>query len=129
MAGPAPSWHREKSFMTGIIIAVYDTHDHAEQAIAALLDAGVPAASIHRHIRDGDDLTGERPSIVEVEHAGLLATLFGDGDPVEHVVLSDSPEAGGTVVRVTMIPPDRHEAVLDIMERFHPSDVQSPPNP
>ena len=110
--------------MTESIIAVYDTHDHAEQAVAALLDAGVPEASIHRHIRDGDNLTSEQTAIVEVEHAGLLATLFGDAEPVEHVIASDSAAAGGTVIRVTMIPPDRYEGVLDILTRYHPSDVR-----
>jgi hypothetical protein len=113
--------------MTETIVAVYDTHEHAEQAAAALLAAGVPGSSIHRHIRDGDDLTGERPVMVESEPAGLLATLFGAEEPVEHVVPSDSPEAGGTVIRVTMITPERYEAVLDILERFHPSDVQGRP--
>jgi hypothetical protein len=113
--------------MTETIVAVYDTHDHAEQAIAALLANGVPEASIHRHIRDGDDLTGERPAIVDVEHAGLLATLFGDDEPVEHVIPSDSPEAGGTVIRVTMIAPESYDTVLDVVERFHPSEVQGRP--
>jgi hypothetical protein len=113
--------------MTDSIIAVYDTHDHAEQAAAALLAAGVPAATIHRHIRDGDDLTSEHPAIVQVERHGFLATLFGDDEPVEHVIPADSPEAGGTVIRVTMIPADRYDAVLDVLERFHPSDVRGRP--
>jgi hypothetical protein len=113
--------------MTESLIAVYDTHDHAEQAVAALLDSGVPEASIHRHIRDGDNLTGEQPAIVEVEHAGLLATLFGGAEPVEHIIASDSAAAGGTVIRVTMIPPERYEAILDVLERYHPSDVRGRP--
>jgi len=113
--------------MTESIIVVYDTHDHAEQAVAALLGAGVPEASIHRHIRDGDNLTSEQPALVEVEHAGLLATLFGDADPVKHVIASDTAAAGGTVIRVTMIPPERYEAVLDVLERYHPSDVRGRP--
>jgi hypothetical protein len=87
----------------------------------------VPKGSIHRHIREGDDLTTERPSLVKVEHAGLLATLFGDNEPVEHLIPSDSPEAGGTVIRVSMIPPERYDAVLDIVERYHPSDVHGRP--
>jgi hypothetical protein len=113
--------------VTETIIAVYDTHEHAEQAIAALLTGGVPKPSIHRHIRDGDDLTGERPIIVDVEPAGILATLFGGDEPVEHAIVSDSPEAGGTVIRVAMITPDRYDAVLDILERFHPSEVRGRP--
>ena len=113
--------------MAETIIAAYDTHEHAEQAIAALLAGGVPEKSIHRHIRDGDDLTGERPTIVAVEPAGILATLFGGDEPVEHTIPSDSPEAGGTVIRITMIPAEQYDAVLDIVGRFHPSEVQGRP--
>jgi hypothetical protein len=113
--------------VTDSIIAVYDTHDHAEQAVAALLAMDVPEATIHRHIRDGDDLTSEHPAIVEVHHPGLFATLFGDDETVEHVIPADSAEAGGTVIRVTMIAAERYDAVLDVLERFHPSDVRGRP--
>ena len=110
--------------MTETLIAVYDTAEHTEHAIAALRRAGVPDMSIHRHVRDGDDLTREHPPIVAVEGGGILATLFGGDEPVEHVIPEEAAEAGGTVVRVTMIPADQYEAVLDILEQYHPSDVQ-----
>jgi hypothetical protein len=110
--------------MTSRIIAVYDTAGHTDQAIAALLTAGVPHTSIHRHIREGDDLTGERPAIIERDGHGIWSTLFGTDHPVDHVIHDGEPEAGGTVVRVTMIPDAHYEAVLDILGRYHPADVQ-----
>ena len=113
--------------MTDTLVAVYDTAEHTDQAIDALRRAGVPEGSIHRHIRDGDDLTREHPPLVAVEGGGILSSLFGTDEPVEHVIPEEAAEAGGTVVRVTLIPPDRYEAVLDILERYHPSDVQGRP--
>ena len=113
--------------MTDTLVAVYDTAEHTEQAMGALRRAGVPEASIHRHVRDGDDLTREHPPVVAVEGNSIWSTLFGTDEPVEHVIPETAAEAGGTVIRVTMIPDDRYEAVLDILERYHPSDVQGRP--
>lgn len=110
--------------MTDTIIVAYDNPEHTEQAIAALRVAGVPNIAIHRHTRDGDDLTSERPAIVETDETSLWSTLFGSVHPAERLIPDDSPEAGGTVVRVTMIPAEHYEAVLNILQRFHPSDVR-----
>ena len=113
--------------MTETIIVAYDTAEHAEQAIEALRLAGVPAGSIHRHTRDGDDLTSERPAIVEMQEPGLWSTLFGGDAPGERLIQDDSAEAGGTVVRVTQIPAAQYDAVHGILQRFHPSDVRGRP--
>ncbi len=115
--------------MNDSLIVVYDTAEHTELAIAALRRAGVPDTSIHRHIREGDDLDREHPPLVEVEGGGIWSTLFGTDHPVEHLVPEGSVEAGGTVIRVTRIPAERYDAVLDILERYHPSDVQATNSP
>ncbi len=107
------------------VIAVYDTADHTDQAIDALRRAGVPNTSIHRHIREGDDLTREHPLFIEEEVGGLWSALFGTDHVVEHAIHDGSPEAGGTVVRVTHIPDEHHEAVLDILSRYHPAEVRA----
>ncbi len=114
--------------MNDTVIAVYDTADHTNHAIDALRRAGVPASSIHRHIREGDDLTREHPVLVEVEAGGLWSALFGSDHPVEHVIHDGSAEAGGTVVRVTKIPPQHYEAVLDILQRYHPAEIRTAPD-
>jgi hypothetical protein len=111
--------------MTDTIIAVYDNATHAEQAIAALRRAHVPETAIHRHTREGDDLISERPPIVQSETSSFWPTLFGSGEAEEHLVYDDSPEGGGTVVRVTMIPDVLYDAVLDLLERYHPVDLKA----
>ncbi len=106
------------------IVAVYDNAAHAELAIEALRRANVPEASIHRQTREMDDVTSERPPIVQTESTGLWPTLFGASEPEERLVYDDSAEAGGTVVRVSMIPENHYDAVLDILGRYHPVDLQ-----
>jgi hypothetical protein len=106
------------------IVAVYDNALHAEQAIGALRRANVPTASIHRQTREVDDVTSERPPIVHSEGAGLWPALFGTSEPEEHLIYDDSAEAGGTVVRVSMIPENHYEAVLEILGRYHPVDLK-----
>ncbi len=116
--------------MKDTVVAVYDTADHTDQAIAALRRAGVPDASIHRHVREGDDLTREHPLFVEEEVGGLWSALFGAEDHVvEHVIHDGSPEAGGTVVRVTRIPTEHYDAVLDILSRYHPAEIRAAAEP
>jgi hypothetical protein len=109
--------------MTETIIAVYDNATHAEQAIGALRRANVPETAIHRHTRDGDDLTSDRPPIVQHD-SSFWPTLFGYGEAEEHLVYDDSSEGGGTVVRVTMIPEAHYDAVLNLLERYHPVDLK-----
>ena len=112
--------------MKETIIAVYDTAEHATQAIAALRRAGAPDASIHRHVRQGDELTREQPVLIAVESPSLWSTLFETDTPVEHVIHDGTPEAGGTVVRVTRIPAPHYEAVLDLLQRYHPAELRTP---
>ena len=107
------------------VIAVYDTAEHTDHAIDALRRAGVPASSIHRHVREGDDLTREHPLFVEDEVGGLWSALFGTDHVAEHVIHDGSAEAGGTVVRVTGIPTQHYEAVLDILSRYHPAEIRA----
>ncbi len=108
--------------MKDTVVALYDTAEHANQAVDALRRAGVPEACIHRQIFDGD-LTSEHHSLVKLDKPTTWLSFFdpdeGDGD----FIYEDAEEAGGTVVRVTHIPAERYEAVLDIIERYHPADV------
>ena len=110
--------------VSDVVIAVYDTAQHATQAVTALRRAGAPESCIHRHVRDGDEMTRERPVLIEVEAATLWSTLFGSDEPVEHVIHDGTEEAGATVVRVTRIPPQHHDAVVDILQRHHPAELQ-----
>ena len=112
--------------MSETIVAAYDTHEHAEQVIAALLAAHVPEDHIHRHTRQGDDLTPEVALIVHKEGPGFWASLFGVEDVGEdHLAYDYTLEGGGTVVRVTMIPDQDYDTVLEILERYHPVDMDA----
>ena len=111
--------------MKDTVIAVYDTADHTNDAVDALRRAGVPDASIHRHVRDGDDLTRERPLFVEEPVGGLWSALFGTEHTVQHLIHDGTPEAGGTVLRVTRIPEQHYQAVLDILARYHPAEIRT----
>ena len=102
------------------------TAEHASQAIAALRQAGAPEDAIHRHVREGDELTREQPVLIAVEAPSLWSTLFVTDTPVEHVIHDGTPEAGGTVVRVTKIPAPHYEAVLNLLQRYHPAALRTP---
>ena len=108
--------------MKDTIVALYDAPEHTTQAVNALRRAGVPEACIHRQIFDGD-LTSEHHTLVKLDKPPSWLSLFDRDAGEDEFVYEDAEEAGGTVVRVTHIPADRYEAVLDIIERYHPSDV------
>jgi hypothetical protein len=112
--------------MTETIVAAYDRPAHAEQVIADLLAAHVPAERVHRHSRDGDDMTREVLPVVVDEGPGFWASLFGVADVGEdHLAYDHTLDGGGTVVRVTMIPDQDYDTVLQIMERHHPVDMDA----
>ncbi len=110
--------------MNETIVAVYDTAAHAEQAVADLLAANVPQSAIHRHAAEGS----YSPSNTSVSErsteatGGFWSNLFG-GTSDDHTVYDRTLESGGNVVSVSTIPEHDYEAVMTILEKHNPVDI------
>ena len=101
------------------IVAVYDTHAHAELAAADLAEAGVPQSAISVHANGNN--TGTATAAAPREE-GFWASLFGGSPDHDTTVYERSVESGSTVVTVKA--PDTHvERVLEILESHKPIDI------
>ena len=110
--------------MSETIVAVYDTATHAEQAVTDLLAANVPQSSIHRHAAEGSYPAGTTtPTARAPEQQGFWSSLFGGDAGSDHAVYDRTLESGGNVVTVTAVPEHDYQAVLDILERYNPVDL------
>ena len=110
--------------MNETIVAVYDTVAHAEQAVQDLLAAKVPQSAIHRHAAEGSyspDNTSVSTRRTE-ETGGFWSNLFG-GSSDDHAVYDRTMETGGTVVTVSTIPEHDYEAIMTILEKHNPVDI------
>jgi hypothetical protein len=105
---------------TEIIVAIYDTDEDAEHAVAEMLAANVPSSSIHRHTKADSPALAPRPS---AEHEpGFWSRLFG-GHSRDHAVYDRALHNGGNVVTVTDVPDHTMAHVMAILERHNPVDV------
>jgi uncharacterized protein (TIGR02271 family) len=106
-----------------IIVAVYDTSEHAPHAVRDLESAGIPASAITQHAGSGL-ATDSTTSAAPVRETGFWARVFGGEPEYGHdtTVYDRSLEAGATVVTVKAA--DQHlTPVMEILERHNPIDI------
>ncbi len=104
-----------------LIVAVFDTAEHAARAVEALEAAGVPSSAISQHASSG---VSETTTTSPAHEKGFWASLFGGEPEYEHdtAVYDRSLASGSTVVTVRA--PDEHlNQVMDILERHNPIDL------
>ena len=107
------------------IVAVYDTAAHAELAISDLLAANVPQSSISRHAAEGvysPEATSVTTRRTEDQGGGFWSSLFG-GSSDDHAVYDNALQSGGNVVTVATVPEHDLEAVMTILEKHNPVDI------
>ncbi|TLU71431.1 YsnF/AvaK domain-containing protein [Lichenicoccus roseus] len=98
------------------IIAVFDTAEHAQEAMQDLLAAGVPAGAISHHVEtDPVDAGSGREQ-------GFWSRLFG-GEPDHDTAVYDRSLASGSTVISVRVPDEHVTAVSDILERHNPIDI------
>ena len=115
---------RNLSMSNETIVAVYDTAAHAEAAMSDLLAAKVPQSAIHRHTSEGSYAAGSTTATTRApEEKGFWSSLFGGDAGDDHAVYDRSLESGGNVVTVSGIPDRDYEAVMGILERHNPVDL------
>ena len=110
--------------MNETIVAVYDTAAHAELAVQDLLAANVPQSAINRHAAEGSYSAENTPVGTRStgETGGFWSNLFG-GSSEDHTVYDRTLESGGTVVTVSTIPEHDYEAIMTILEKHNPVDI------
>ena len=113
-----------RDFMSETIVAVFDTAAHAEMAVSDLLAANVPQSAIHRHTAEGSYSAAETSVSTRrtEETGGFWSSLFG-GSSSDHEVYDRTLESGGNVVTVTTVPENDYEAVVTILEKHNPVDI------
>jgi uncharacterized protein (TIGR02271 family) len=107
------------------IVAVYDTAAHAELAISDLLAANVPQSSISRHAAEGvysPEATSVTARRTEDQGGGFWSSLFG-GSSDDHAVYDNALQSGGNVVTVAAVPEHDFQAVMTILEKHNPVDI------
>lgn len=103
-----------------VILAIYETDEDAEHAVAAMLAAHVPPSAIHRHTKD--DSPASRTAETSKHEPGFWSRLFG-GHSSDHAVYDHALHNGGNVVTVTTVPGHDFEPVMAILERYSPVDI------
>ena len=104
------------------IVAVYDTPAHAELAVQDLLQANVPESAIHRHAQEGSYAGSSTTATTRTEEPGFWASLFG-GEPDHDTTVYDRSVSSGSTAVSVRVPDDHVTAVMDILERHHPIDI------
>jgi uncharacterized protein (TIGR02271 family) len=100
-----------------IIVAVYDTHAHADLAVGDLLQAKVPEHAISRH-QGSSTATGAAP----IREKGFWASLFGGDAADDEHIYERSAQSGSSVV-VVRTPTHDADAVIEILERHNPINI------
>jgi uncharacterized protein (TIGR02271 family) len=117
---------RSTTMSNETIVAVYDTVAHAEQAVNDLLAANVPQSAISRHAAEGvyspasTSVTTRRPE--DEAGSGFWSSLFG-GSSDDHAVYDATLQSGGNVVSVATVPEHDYDAVMAILEKHNPVDI------
>ncbi len=104
------------------IVAVYDTPAHAELAVQDLLAAKVPESAIHRHAQEGSYAGSATTAAPRTEEPGFWASLFG-GEPDHDTTVYDRSVSSGSSAVTVKVPDDHVTAVMDILERHNPIDI------
>ncbi len=104
------------------IVAVYDTPAHAELAVQDLIQAKVPESAIHRHAQEGSYAGSSTTATTRTEEPGFWASLFG-GEPDHDTSVYDRSVSGGSNAVSVKVPDEHVTAVMDILERHNPIDI------
>ena len=99
-----------------VIVAIYETDEDAQHAVADMLAANVPPSAIQHHTQADD------PPAPQEGEPGFWARLFG-GHHSDHAVYDHAMRNGGNVVTVTTVPDHDFGPVMEILERHNPIDV------
>lgn len=112
------------------VVGVYDDASHADGAVKALASAGFPQSRLKRS--PGPDATGmgETDAQDNVHRSGgitsVFESLFGVEDQNQyHGAYAESVRRGSTVLTVDARSSDEAERASDIMNRFHPVDIDA----
>ena len=119
-----PEQTRSLTMSEETIVAVFDSAAHADAAIADLKAARVPDSAISRHAEDGSGSTGTMTSgttAAPAREQGFWSSLFG-GASSDEPVYDRSLATGGSVV-VVKAPMNEADAIVTILERHHPIDL------
>ena len=98
------------------IVAVFDTAEHAQAAVAALGAAGVPGGAVSVHAGGGATTAGEP------REQGFWSSLFG-GEPDHDTAVYDRSIQGGSSVVTVQVPEEHIAKVMQILEAHHPIDI------
>ncbi len=100
------------------IIAAFDKMSDADSAVRDLEAAGVPSTSITKHASE----TATGGAAMPARKEGFWSSLFGAEPEHDTAVYDRSIESGGVVVSVRT--PEAHVTrVTEILERYHPVDL------
>ena len=105
---------------TEIIVAIYESDEVADHAVAAMLEAHVPPSAIHRHTKA--DSPAINQGAVASHEPGFWSRLFG-GHHGDHAIYDHALHNGANVVTVTSVPGHDMAPVMAILERFNPVDL------
>ncbi len=108
-------------------VAVFDTMTHAEAAIAALVERGIPAGSIEHYAQSGQvQATGALGSETSPRSHGLWAWLTGEKEGgTQHDALYDKTIENGGIVVTVISDSSKVEQIHDILEAHDPVDLDA----
>ena len=105
------------------VVAVYDSDEHAREAVRALVGAGVPPNAISQHAPSemtNNAITTPAPA----RETGFWASLFGGEPDTDHDAhVYDRSLAGGSTVVSVQVPGQSVHQVVEILERYSPVDI------
>ena len=115
------------------IVAVYDTSAHAEAAVRALEEAGVPSADITHHASETSTAQTSGAALApRREEPGFWSRLFGTEDEDyrrDNIVYDRTVESGGSVVSVRVADVGRDaDKIMQILESHNPVDIEERAN-
>ena len=108
------------------VVAVYDTPAAADAAVADLRTAKVPESAISRHSGPATGTgAGVTATTQPAQEKGFWSNLFGgeSGHERDAAVYDRSMQSGSSVVVVKSTPEHDVEAVIAILERHSPIDI------
>ncbi len=102
------------------IVAVYDTAAHAEGAVAALKQAGIPDSAISQQA--GTSTATRAPEATSRREKGFWSSLFG-GEPDHDTAVYDRSLADGSIIVSVKAPQTQITRVIQILESHNPIDI------
>ena len=129
-----PSMMKIKQTQTGMVnmmasetvVAVFSSLEHAQAAIADLVEAGVSATSIKHYARDEGDIGGgaAQAEADTGHHGGFWAWLTGQETTHEHHDAYDRSIASGQTVVTVITDGSNIDHIYTLLERHNPVDLE-----